>query len=55
VSEIIGGKSLNTNPMDVKNTGLKNQATANFDRDAQVAADFLRRATDMKIKSQTKR
>ena len=55
VSEIIGGKSLNTNPMDVKNTGLKNQANVNFDRDAQVAAGFLRRATDMKIKSQTKR
>ena len=40
--------------MDVRNSGLKNQATVNFDRDSQVAADFLRRATDMKIKSQSK-
>ena len=60
VSSIIGGKTLNTNPK-VQNEGkpsdlrkVQNQATINFERDSQVAADFLRKATDLKIKNQSR-
>jgi len=56
VSSILGGKGLNTNPKAFENDrpseNLKksNQAISNFERDAKVAEDFLRKVTDMKIK-----
>ncbi len=63
VKSIIGGKTLNTNAGAFQtkiNTPLsankvQNQATINFERDSQVAADFLRKVTDMKIKSQARK
>ncbi len=62
VTNIIGGKTLNTNSKAFEVTSkpsklreAQNQATVNFERDSRVAADFLRKVTDIKIKSQSKK